>query len=140
MAITASVRSSTDDLRQELLLDGRHTVVIDEPEQFGGTDTAPTPIELLAGAVAGCVTITLRMYARRKGWALDEVEVEVDDAARTVVLHRGTLRLACNLGAHPAALDLRTPIARILLASEPVQGEESSLTLPPEAFAIAQLG
>jgi putative redox protein len=78
MPITASVRSTTDDLREELVLDGRHTVVIDEPESLGGTDTGPSPFELLAGAVAGCVTITLRMYARRKGWELGELGVEVE--------------------------------------------------------------
>ena len=86
------------------------------------------------------------LIALRKAWPqlsdpwLDEVEVEVDDAARTVVLHRGTLRLVCNLGPDPATLDLRAPIARILLASEPVEGQETSLTLPPESFAVTQLG
>src|SRR5436190_20802101 len=78
MPITASVRSTTDDLREELLLDGRHTVVIDEPEALGGTDTGPSPFELLAGAVAGCVAVTMRMYARRKGWELGELGVDVE--------------------------------------------------------------
>jgi putative redox protein len=78
MPITASVRSTTDDLREEILLDGRHTVVVDEPEALGGTDTGPSPFELLAGAVAGCVALTVRMYAARKGWELGEVRVDVD--------------------------------------------------------------
>ena len=78
MPITASVRSTTDDLRQELLLDGRHTVLVDEPEALGGTDTAASPFELMAGAVAGCVAITIRMYARRKGWDIGELAVEVE--------------------------------------------------------------
>jgi putative redox protein len=78
MPITASVRSTTDDLRQELVLDGRHTVVVDEPESLGGTDTAASPFELLAGAVAGCVVVTIRLYARRKGWELADVGVEVE--------------------------------------------------------------
>ena len=78
MPITASVRSTTDDLREELLLDGRHTVVIDEPEALGGTNTGPSPFELLAGAVAGCVAVTMRMYARRKGWELGELGVDVE--------------------------------------------------------------
>src|SRR4051794_25963444 len=78
MPITASVRSTSDALRQELVLGDRHTVLVDEPEALGGTDTAPSPFELLAGAVAGCVTITMRMYARRKGWELGEVGVDVE--------------------------------------------------------------
>lgn len=77
MPITASVRSADDDLRQELLLDDRHTVVVDEPEALGGGGTAASPFELLAGAVAGCVTITIRMYARRKAWDIGEVGVDV---------------------------------------------------------------
>jgi maltooligosyltrehalose trehalohydrolase len=56
-----------------------------------------------------------------------------------VVLHRGTLRLACNLGPDPVTLDLEAPIDRILLASEPVKGDGGALTLPPESFAVAKL-
>ncbi len=65
--------------------------------------------------------------------------MQVDDAARTVVLHRGALRVACNLGAEGVTLDLGMPIERILLASEPVEGEATTLTLPPESFAVAKL-
>jgi maltooligosyltrehalose trehalohydrolase len=85
------------------------------------------------------------LIALRKAWPqlsdpwLDEVEVEVDDATRTVVLHRGTLRVVCNLGAHAATVDMRGPVDRILLASEPAEGEETSLTLPPESFAVVKL-
>jgi maltooligosyltrehalose trehalohydrolase len=85
------------------------------------------------------------LIALRKAWPqlsdpwLDEVEVEVDDDTRTVVLHRGTLRVVCNLGAHAATLDMRAPVDRILLASEPAEGEEATLTLPPESFAVVKL-
>src|SRR4051794_26685530 len=78
MAITASVRSTDDELRHELRLGDRHVVVVDEPEDLGGTDTGSSPFELLAGAVAGCVAITLRMYARRNGWELEHLAVEVE--------------------------------------------------------------
>jgi len=69
---------------------------------------------------------------------LDEVEIDVDEEQRTVVLHRGRLRVAVNLGTEPAALTVG-PIDAILLASEPVVGEEDALALPPEAFAIVRL-
>jgi len=69
---------------------------------------------------------------------LDEVEIDVDEELRTIVLHRGRLRVAVNLGTEPAALTVG-PIDSILLASEPVVGEEDALALPPEAFAIVQL-
>jgi maltooligosyltrehalose trehalohydrolase len=70
---------------------------------------------------------------------LEEVEVDIDPEARTVVLHRGRLRVAVNLGPDAVTLDLAAPIGRILLASEPVEGEDGALTLRPESFAIAEL-
>ena len=86
------------------------------------------------------------LIALRKAWPelsdpwLDEVEVATDDAARTVVLHRGRLRVACNLGTEAMTLDLGGPIHRILLASEPVEGDVEALTVPPEAFAVVEVG
>ncbi len=54
-----------------------HTLLADEPPDAGGTDTGPTPTELLALSLASCTAITVEMYAGRKGWDLGEVEVEV---------------------------------------------------------------
>jgi maltooligosyltrehalose trehalohydrolase len=71
---------------------------------------------------------------------LEEVEVDIDEVARTVVLHRGRLRVACNLGGDPVTLAMNGTISRILLASEPVEGHEDAVALPPEAFAIVELG
>ena len=70
---------------------------------------------------------------------LDEVEVDADEEARTIILHRGRLRVACNLGGDAVTVALGQ-ISRILLASEPVEGADGALMLPPESFAIAQLG
>lgn len=55
-----------------------HAVVLDEPEALGGSDAGPTPGEMVAAALAACTTITLRMYADRKGWPLQGVEAHVD--------------------------------------------------------------
>ncbi len=54
-----------------------HFAVIDEPLDKGGDDNAPTPVEYLLTAIGGCVSITLRMYAERKGWDLGEITVNV---------------------------------------------------------------
>jgi putative redox protein len=54
-----------------------HELVADEPVDSGGGDLGPTPFGLLASAVAACTSITLRMYAVRKGWEITPLEVDV---------------------------------------------------------------
>ena len=55
-----------------------HHFVVDEPISVGGKDLGPSPGELLAASLASCTSITVKLYADRKGWDLQEVEVEVD--------------------------------------------------------------
>ena len=55
-----------------------HALVADEPERVGGTDTGPTPFGLLMAALGACTTITLRMYADRKEWPLQEIGVQLN--------------------------------------------------------------
>ncbi|QTD37513.1 OsmC family protein [Polaribacter batillariae] len=54
-----------------------HFAVIDEPVNAGGDDNGPTPVEYLLTAIGSCVSITLRMYAERKGWDVGEITVNV---------------------------------------------------------------
>lgn len=54
-----------------------HTLVADEPTSLGGTDGGPTPYEYLLAALAGCMAMTLRMYADRKRWPLESVLVQL---------------------------------------------------------------
>jgi putative redox protein len=53
-------------------------MVVDEPADAGGTDTGPRPTQLLATSLAGCTAITIELYAERKGWDLEGLEVTVD--------------------------------------------------------------
>ena len=55
-----------------------HAIVADEPGDYGGTDTGPTPVELLGSALGSCKAITARMYAERKGWPLTGVRADVN--------------------------------------------------------------
>ena len=55
-----------------------HRLIVDEPEEKGGTDQGPMPAELLAASLASCTAITMEMYAARKEWGLGTVEVAVD--------------------------------------------------------------
>jgi len=55
-----------------------HQVTADEPAEHGGEDEGPSPQELLAASLASCTAITMEMYAKRKGWDLGPVEVQVD--------------------------------------------------------------
>ena len=58
----------------------QHELTVDEPAQLGGGDTGPSPLELVCAALASCTTITLRMYADRKAWPLEEIEARVAHA------------------------------------------------------------
>ena len=55
-----------------------HMVVADEPKENGGGDTGPSPQELLAASLASCTAITIEMYAKRKGWEIGDVAVDVN--------------------------------------------------------------
>ncbi len=73
-AVTASIDKSK---YRTTLSNGRHEITGDEPIPYG-KDLGPTPYDFLLMALGSCVSMTLRMYADRKGWDLQEVEVALD--------------------------------------------------------------
>ena len=57
--------------------DSEHIVRVDEPIAVGGDNTGPTPYDMLLGALSACKIVTTQMYARRKQWPLEGVEVNM---------------------------------------------------------------
>ena len=88
--ITADMSENT---RVEVT-NGRHTWKADEPLEKEGDDTGPTPYELLLASLAACTLITLQLYARHKGIALERVSAryehqkqdDVDESGRKKVV------------------------------------------------------
>jgi putative redox protein len=65
----------------------RHELIADEPANHNGTDLGFNPEELLCSALTACTAITLRMYADRKEWQVEEIKVSVQierDAAQNI--------------------------------------------------------
>jgi putative redox protein len=60
-----------------LLVDSREYIA-DEPKVFGGNDEGAAPAQYICMALACCKAITLRMYANRKKWTVDEIKVKVN--------------------------------------------------------------
>src|SRR3569832_1784344 len=70
------VHGSAKGFAQEITVAG-HRLVVDEPTTFGGTDTGPSPYDLLASALGACTSMTVSLYARRKQWPLEAVTVRL---------------------------------------------------------------
>jgi uncharacterized OsmC-like protein len=56
-----------------------HSISADVAQEFGGKDSGPNPHELLLASLGACTSITLQMYAKRKGWDLQDVTVDLKD-------------------------------------------------------------
>ena len=78
MSMTATTRRMGKTLKHEIDVNGRHSIVTDEPESLGGTDEGPAPHELLPAALAACIATMVAMYAERRGWDIGDPVVDVD--------------------------------------------------------------
>ena len=113
-----------------------HSVVIDGPPDHGGRNTGPRPMEMLLMGLGACTSMTIRMYARRKGWPLTHVQVDVchdkvhaqdaDSAADAKIdVFRRRIRLSGDLDADQRAklrdIADKCPVHRTLERSSTVE-------------------
>jgi uncharacterized OsmC-like protein len=73
------VRGDAGGFAQEIAV-GAHRLAADEPTAAGGTDTGPNPYDLLLASLGACTSMTVALYARRKGWPLEAVTVRLRHA------------------------------------------------------------
>jgi putative redox protein len=96
--ITSSIKKEL--YKVEIVSPTDNVVIADEPLAMGGKDLGFSPKELLASALAACTSATVRMYADRKGWELEEVKLEItlerDDKENKTTINR-TLEFIGNL-------------------------------------------
>jgi putative redox protein len=112
VTLNATAATAPGTLRQEIVVAGRHRLVTDQPVAAGGGDAGPSPHELFAAALAGCVSVTLAAYARTKGWDLGEIRVDVEYD------HRSTPR-RCTVAAYVDAElteEMRSRLAKVAAA------------------------
>ncbi|MHA1529401.1 MAG: bifunctional alpha/beta hydrolase/OsmC family protein [Alphaproteobacteria bacterium] len=116
---------------QDVAAGPKHHLLADEPTAYGGTDAGPTPYQLLSAGLGACTSMTVRMYARRKGWPLEHIAVDIShdkvhardcadcpDQTAKIDLFQRTIRLDGPLDADQRARLLaiadRCPVHRTL--------------------------
>lgn len=77
--MTVTVTALKGQPYRQVITAGNHTFYADTRPDNGGQDTAPNPHELLLGALGACTSMTLQMYARCRGYPLEEVSVKLDE-------------------------------------------------------------
>ncbi len=127
MSDTVIVRENGQGRYQQEVISGEHRLLADEPVSVGGADSGPAPFEFLMAGLGACTSMTLRMYAERKGLALRRIsvslthdKVEVDGEKRDRIRRILTLDgdLTPEQRARLVEIAGRCPVARAL--SKPV--------------------
>jgi putative redox protein len=115
---------------------GTHHLVADEPTNVSGSDVGPTPFGLLLCGLAACTTMTLRMFAERKGWQLATIEVNVvynvADDERTSNVRTITVpaELTDDQRARLADVAERTPVTMAVRAGTPITTSIRAIETP----------
>jgi putative redox protein len=122
----ATARIGTDRYHVDLQA-GQHRLTADEPVDHGGADTGPPPFGLLLSGLGACTAITLRMYADRKDWPLEGLQVQltymVQDRATRWIDRAITLRgpLDDDQRARLAEIAEKTPVTNAVRAGTEIR-------------------
>ena len=98
--------SSDGDFAQDILA-GEHNLRADEPVSVpGGLNTGPAPYDFLLAGLGACTAMTVKMYARRKGWPLDDVQIQLSHAK----IHQQDLLASSRLDQMTRQIKLTGPL------------------------------
>jgi putative redox protein len=110
-----------------------HSIKADEPKEMGGTDLGPSPGELFLSSAGTCAAITIRMYANRKEWDLESVQVDMELLAKEDEDGRYTLMRECIIlngtldekqRARLIQIAGRCPVAKMIKGRVLIESEE----------------
>lgn len=91
MAEITKVKASIGrDRYQTVIQTDKHELIGDEPIENNGTDLGPDPYEFILAGLATCTAATLRMYADRKGWDLEQLKIELSLEVERVGVSQST--------------------------------------------------
>ena len=126
MSGTVVVAENGKGRYQQAVAAGQHQLLADEPENLGGADSGPAPFDLVMSGLGACTSITLRMYAERKGLALERVsvalshdKVDIDGTSRDRISRQITLEGDLNDEQRRRLLEIanKCPVHRLLSQS-----------------------
>ena len=111
---------------QQAVSIGQHHLIADEPLEMGGADAGPAPLDFLMAGLGACTSMTLRMYAERKGLPLEKVEValrhhklDTETGSRDCIERKITLTGALTVEQRQRLLEIanKCPVHRALSQS-----------------------
>jgi putative redox protein len=93
--VSVDIQRNGDLPLAQVIRIGRHTLLADEGAELGGSDTGPNPHDLYDAALGACKALTVMWYARKKGIAVDDLQVTVerDDAGERASVYKLTTHL-----------------------------------------------
>lgn len=121
---------------------GGISFVADEPVSAGGLGTGPNPYELLSAALGACTAMTLRLYAARKGWPLEGVDVAVRHEDGDLFISEVRLEGPLDAAQYARLIQIagRCPVHRTLTGGARIETRPASVSPAPPASLQARSG